>query len=419
MTKRNFFQKKSQTSIISKKRDSKTVKTRHSSKDERHELTKSCSVTLDSSWYIGQVKDSLEANSWISYRLWLRERKKLENWKVSHVPVLQKAAKNGNTFEGQNGKKRPLSRNVAKKKIRCTKETIKYSETAKFKAREKEKTGGSINSVIDERKSNRIKIMNFKEKKRKGVDKKAKSSRADEAGSNDTDSEIKSDPDTSESEGFDDAESSDDGGTVVDTSNFNQKQARDLVRKIQEGRTNMRLPTQASKLFEKWQIAPSLPAVAPQYHDKSFAENPAPIRPDLRRKLRVISLFDGISTALVALKSLGLEVEKYVASEVDEDAMKCSKRNHPDIIQVGDVRSINEDNISAGDRLISWLVVLPATIFLGRTLFVKASLGNGESSSSITPESSQCARKSTKRPTLSRPFIGSSKMSSWTRKIEM
>ena len=42
-----------------------------------------------------------------------------------------------------------------------------------------------------------------------------------------------------------------------------------------------------------------------------------------------------------------MEVEKYVASEVDEDAMKCSKRNHPEIIQVGDVRSITEENLSA------------------------------------------------------------------------
>ena len=46
-------------------------------------------------------------------------------------------------------------------------------------------------------------------------------------------------------------------------------------------------------------------------------------------------------------QSLGLEVDKYVASEVDEDAMKCSKRNHPEILQVGDVRSITEDNLSA------------------------------------------------------------------------
>ena len=57
----------------------------------------------------------------------------------------------------------------------------------------------------------------------------------------------------------------------------------------------------------------------------------------------MLSLFDGISTGLVALKSLGLDVATYYASEVDECAVKCSKRNHPEIVQVGDVRNITEE----------------------------------------------------------------------------
>ena len=61
-----------------------------------------------------------------------------------------------------------------------------------------------------------------------------------------------------------------------------------------------------------------------------------------------MSLFDGISTGLVALKSLGLEVATYYASEVDEDAMKCSKRNHPEIVKIGDVRNITEAVIRRG-----------------------------------------------------------------------
>ena len=36
-----------------------------------------------------------------------------------------------------------------------------------------------------------------------------------------------------------------------------------------------------------------------------------------------------------------------MASEVDEDAIRCSKRNHPEILQVGDVRSITEENLIA------------------------------------------------------------------------
>ena len=39
-------------------------------------------------------------------------------------------------------------------------------------------------------------------------------------------------------------------------------------------------------------------------------------------------------------------MEKYVASEVDQNAIKCSKRNHPEILQVGDVRNITEENLA-------------------------------------------------------------------------
>ena len=45
----------------------------------------------------------------------------------------------------------------------------------------------------------------------------------------------------------------------------------------------------------------------------------------------------------MALKSLGLDVATYYASEVDDCAVKCSKRNHPEIVQVGDVRNITEE----------------------------------------------------------------------------
>ena len=55
--------------------------------------------------------------------------------------------------------------------------------------------------------------------------------------------------------------------------------------------------------------------------------------------MNVLSLFDGYGSALVALKQLGLEVKNYYASEIDEDAIKVAMENHPEIIQLGDVKN--------------------------------------------------------------------------------
>lgn len=53
--------------------------------------------------------------------------------------------------------------------------------------------------------------------------------------------------------------------------------------------------------------------------------------------LRVLSLFDGISCGMVALERAGIPVEKYVAYEIDEDAIKVSEYNYPQILHKGDV----------------------------------------------------------------------------------
>lgn len=57
----------------------------------------------------------------------------------------------------------------------------------------------------------------------------------------------------------------------------------------------------------------------------------------MRKKLTVLSLFDGISCGRVALERAGIPVENYFASEIDKYAMQISKKNYPDIIQLGDV----------------------------------------------------------------------------------
>lgn len=53
--------------------------------------------------------------------------------------------------------------------------------------------------------------------------------------------------------------------------------------------------------------------------------------------MKVLSLFDGISCGMVALERRGVKVEKYVAYEVEENAIKVSKFNYPNIIHKGDV----------------------------------------------------------------------------------
>jgi DNA (cytosine-5)-methyltransferase 3A len=53
--------------------------------------------------------------------------------------------------------------------------------------------------------------------------------------------------------------------------------------------------------------------------------------------LRVLSLFDGISCGRVALDRVGINVEQYVAYEIDKYATKISKQNYPQIEHYGDV----------------------------------------------------------------------------------
>ena len=53
--------------------------------------------------------------------------------------------------------------------------------------------------------------------------------------------------------------------------------------------------------------------------------------------MKVLSLFDGISCGKVALERAGIQVEEYVAYEIDKSAIQISKKNYPEIVQRGDV----------------------------------------------------------------------------------
>jgi DNA (cytosine-5)-methyltransferase 3A len=53
--------------------------------------------------------------------------------------------------------------------------------------------------------------------------------------------------------------------------------------------------------------------------------------------MNVLSLFDGISCARVSLDRAKIEVNAYMSSEIDKNAIKVSEKNYPDIIRVGSV----------------------------------------------------------------------------------
>lgn len=56
--------------------------------------------------------------------------------------------------------------------------------------------------------------------------------------------------------------------------------------------------------------------------------------------MNVLSLFDGISCARVALDCAKINVKTYSASEIDKHAIAISQKNYPDIVRLGDVREI-------------------------------------------------------------------------------
>lgn len=68
--------------------------------------------------------------------------------------------------------------------------------------------------------------------------------------------------------------------------------------------------------------------------------------------MKVLSLFDGISSGRVALERVGIPVEKYYASEIDKYAIQITQKNYPDTIQLGDVNNFNSWQIPEIDLLI-------------------------------------------------------------------
>jgi DNA-cytosine methyltransferase len=59
--------------------------------------------------------------------------------------------------------------------------------------------------------------------------------------------------------------------------------------------------------------------------------------------MKILSLFDGVSCARLALEKAGIPVEAYYASEIDKYAIKVTQANRPDTIQMGSVLDVKYD----------------------------------------------------------------------------
>ena len=63
----------------------------------------------------------------------------------------------------------------------------------------------------------------------------------------------------------------------------------------------------------------------------------------------VLSLFDGISCARVALDKQNIKYEKYYASEIDKYCMKISNEHFPDNINLGDITKLDMEKLKEMD----------------------------------------------------------------------
>ncbi len=68
--------------------------------------------------------------------------------------------------------------------------------------------------------------------------------------------------------------------------------------------------------------------------------------------LTVLSLFDGMSCGAIALREAGIKVKQYFASEIDKAAIRQTKHNFPETIQLGSVVGVNVSELPHIDLLI-------------------------------------------------------------------
>ena len=67
--------------------------------------------------------------------------------------------------------------------------------------------------------------------------------------------------------------------------------------------------------------------------------------------MNVLSLFDGMSCGQIALDRLGIKVDNYFASEIDNDAINVTQRNYPKTNQLGDITKLDTSILPSIDLL--------------------------------------------------------------------
>ncbi len=68
--------------------------------------------------------------------------------------------------------------------------------------------------------------------------------------------------------------------------------------------------------------------------------------------MNVLSLFDGMSCGQIALRQLGIHVDRYFASEIDKFAIAQTQLNFPDTVQLGSVVDVDVSRLPKIDLLI-------------------------------------------------------------------
>lgn len=68
--------------------------------------------------------------------------------------------------------------------------------------------------------------------------------------------------------------------------------------------------------------------------------------------MNVLSLFDGISCAQIALERAGFKVDKYFASEIEKNSIKVTQHNYPNTIQLGNVTKVKASDLPQIDLFV-------------------------------------------------------------------
>ena len=73
---------------------------------------------------------------------------------------------------------------------------------------------------------------------------------------------------------------------------------------------------------------------------------------NINRGVNVLSLFDGISVAQLALNQLNIPINNYYASEIDKRTISVTQHHFPNTIQLGDIKNIKTDELPPIDLII-------------------------------------------------------------------